>query len=109
MTIRQSGFLKDTVGTYILKDPRATLQYGIDWSEWLEPGDDIAASSWAVETTGTNLIVATTNGSLDGVALVSISSGTTGEIYTVRNTISTDQGYSDTRRFRIKVENRYIP
>ena len=108
MTIRQTGFLKDHLGTYIVKDATAELQYGMDWKEWLEIGDTIVTTTWAVETTGTNLISANSGGQLDGVALVTITSGTVGEIYTVRNTIETQQGYIDSRRFRIKVENRFV-
>jgi hypothetical protein len=109
MTIRQTGFLKDHIGTYIVKDATAELQYGMDWSEWLELGDDIVTTTWTVETTGTSIaLVANNGGQLDDVALVTITGGTVGEIYTVRNTIETDQGYIDSRRFRVKVENRFV-
>jgi hypothetical protein len=109
MTIRQTGFLKDHIGTYIVKDATAELQYGMDWKEWLELGDEIVTTSWAVETTGTSIaLVANSGGQLDSVALVTITGGTVGEIYTVRNTIETEQGYIDSRRFRIKVENRFV-
>jgi hypothetical protein len=109
MTIRQTGFLKDTIGTYIVKDATAELQYGMDWKEWLELGDTITTSTWAVETTGTTIaLVASSGGTLDGVALANVTGGTVGEIYTVRNTIQTAQGYKDARRFRIRVENRFV-
>lgn len=109
MTIRQTGFLKDSVGTYIVKDPTAELQYGMDWKEWLELGDTIVTTDWTVETTGTSVaLVASSGGQLDSVALVTITGGTVGEIYTVRNTIETQQGYVDSRRFRIRVQDRFV-
>ena len=109
MTIRQTGFLKDHIGTYIVKDATAELQYGMDWKEWLELGDEVVTTTWAVETTGTSVaLVANDGGQLDSVALVTITGGTVGEIYTVRNTVETLQGYRDSRRFRIRVENRFV-
>jgi hypothetical protein len=108
MTIRQTGFMKDVVGTYIIKDPDAQLQYGIDWSQWLQLGDALQSATWTVETTGTNAIVAQNNNILDGVSLTTLVHGNPGTIYTVANTVTTQQGYVDTRRFRVKVEDRFI-
>lgn len=109
MTIRQTGFLKDSVGQYIVKDPHAELQYGVDWKQWLELGDAVTTATWVVETvsTGTTL-TASGNSILDGVALTTLVGGDPGSIYTVANTVTTDQGYIDTRRFRVRVENRFI-
>jgi hypothetical protein len=110
MTIRQSGFLKDVTGTYILKDPEANLQYGVDWKDWLETSDQVSTSTWRLETTGTSVdLLVEGVAVLDNVSLASISAGTIGEIYTVANIIETQQGYKDTRRFRVKVEKRFIP
>lgn len=108
MTIKQTGFQRDTVGNYIIKDPQAVLQYGVDWSEWLTTGDNLSDSTWTVETTGTNQITTTSPFILDNVALVTLVAGNPGEIYTVANTVTTDEGWTDTRRFRVKVDNRYI-
>ena len=108
MTIKQTGFQRDTVGNYITKDPSAVLQYGVDWNEWLTSGDSLTDSTWTVETTGTRQLTATGPFILDNVALVTLTSGQPGEIYTVANTITTAEGWTDTRRFRVKVDNRYI-
>lgn len=108
MTIKQTGFSKDSQGTYILKDPDASLQYGIDWSDWLTAGDNLDTATWTVETTGTNAITSTSPFILDNVSLVTLEGGQSGTIYTVANTITTDEGWTDTRRFRVKVEPRFI-
>lgn len=108
MTIQQTGFLRDQQGNYIAKDPDASLQYGVDWSQWLTAGDNLFSSTWTVETTGTNAITYTSPFILDNVALVTLENGQAGTIYTVANTIVTDEGWSDTRRFRVKVEPRFI-
>lgn len=108
MTIKQTGFLKDLAGNYIPKDPQANLQYGVDWRDWLAPGDNLLTSTWQVESTATNAIESTTPFILDNVALVTLTGGVEGEIYTIANTITTDKGWQDVRRFRVKVERRYI-
>lgn len=35
--------------TQFEKDPDSKLDYGFDWTEWLDQGDKIASSSWSVE------------------------------------------------------------
>jgi hypothetical protein len=107
MTIKQTGFLKDVNGTYIPKDPNASLQYGMDWKEWLVQGDTVSSSTWTVETTGTNAVTVADSTILDNVALITIAGGQEGTVYTVANTIVTGDGYVDARRFRVKVEKRY--
>jgi hypothetical protein len=109
MTISQTGYKRDLTGSYIAKDPGATLDYNIDWSDWLPTGDSISTSTWTQESvhTGGNL---TLGGSSVGnnVTSVLISSGQEGEIYTVKNTITTNENLIDVRRFRIRVEKRYV-
>jgi hypothetical protein len=108
MTIKQTGFLKDVNGTYIPKDPNASLQYGMDWSEWLPQGGSLSSSTWTVETTGTNAITVADSTIFNNVALVTIAGGVEGTNYTVANTITTDDGFVDARRFRVKVEKRFV-
>jgi len=109
MTISQTGYKRDLTGSYIAKDPGATLDYNIDWSDWLPTGDSISTSTWTQESvhTGGNL---TLGGSsvANNVTSVLISSGREGEIYTVRNTITTNENLTDVRRFRIRIEKRYV-
>jgi hypothetical protein len=109
MTIKQTGFQKDLKGTYILKDPQAALQYGIDWKDWLNSADTLSTANWTVETTSTNQLTATDGSILDGVALITLNAGSTSTVYTVACKILTSSGYTDVRRFRVLVEPRYIP
>lgn len=67
------------------KDPDATLDYGIDWTNWLETGDSIASSAWEVPT-GLTL---TSQSNTNNKTLVWLSGGTVGTTYTVRNRITT--------------------
>lgn len=105
---QQTGYLQDNRGSYIIKDSQAILQYGVDWQDWLDAGDSITTATFTVETTGTNAIVANAAAISSGTALTTITGGNTGTIYTVACRINTASGYRDTRRFRVKVEDRYL-
>jgi hypothetical protein len=106
-----TGYKKDTVGSYIEKDPSARLVYSMDWSEWLPVGDTLATASYAISTiTGdTAPIVRQSQGVSGGtVSYVELSGGTAKEIYTVTATITTVDGNTDRRAFRLKVINRFL-
>ena len=106
-----TGYKKDTVGSYIEKDPSARLVYSMDWSEWLPVGDTLATASYAISTiTGdTAPIVRQSQGVSGGtVSYAELSGGQAGEIYTVTATITTGNGNTDRRAFRLKVINRFL-
>jgi hypothetical protein len=109
MTISPTAYKRDLVGSYIAKDPGATLAYSIDWSEWLAAGDMIDTSTWTQESvhTGGNLTLSSASVA-NNVTTILIADGAEGEIYTIRNTISTNENLTDVRRFRIRVEKRYV-
>jgi len=109
MTISQTGYKRDLVGSYIAKDPGAVLAYSIDWSEWLPTGDSVTTSNWVQESVHTGGNLTLNNDSIaNNVATINIAAGAEGEIYTVRNTITTNENLTDVRRFRIRVEKRYV-
>lgn len=105
-----SGFKKDTIGSYIAKDPGAYLTYTINWSDWLPGGDNLDTSTFTTSTVSGDAAPLTIAAStiIGSNAVVEISGGTAGEIYTITNTITTTNGEIDKRRFRIKVEDRYL-
>jgi hypothetical protein len=84
------------------KDPKAKLQYGFDWSSWLDSGDTISTSVWTVPTGITEV----SNANDDDSTTITLSGGTAGETYTVANKITTADGYIDERSFDVVVENR---
>ena len=108
----QTGFRQDNLGSYIDKDPEATLVYSLDWTNWLEPGDLIANSQMTVSTiTGDAAPVTISTQGVqinDNVTYVELSGGSTGNVYTVTNTITTANLSVDVRRFRLKVVQRYL-
>lgn len=72
--------------TTFQKDPGATLDYSVDWSEFLETGETITASTWTVPSGLTTVTTSNT----DTKATVWLSGGTLGQSYELVNRITTD-------------------
>jgi hypothetical protein len=112
MTVYNSGFKQDVIGSWIEKDPSAQLVYSLDWAtEWLPQGNTISQVTHAVTTTAgeaTPLTIVSQGIQGAGVTYVELSGGTDGEIYTVTATVTTSDSDIDRRRFRIKVKNRFL-
>jgi hypothetical protein len=69
------------------KDPNSTLDFGIDWTLWLN-GDVITASSWILPAG----ITKTTDTFSAVLTMVWLSGGTARNSYQVTNTITTAAG-----------------
>ena len=90
----------------LLKDPGASLDYGVDWGSEYLSNDVIATSGWAVEPVevGGLLIASQANDLLRST--VSLSGGVAGHLYRLTNTVVTTGGRTDSRSFTIRVEKR---
>ena len=113
MTITQSGFKKDVQGTYIVKDPGSVIVYTIDWSEWLPTNSNISTSSWTISTVtgdGANALAKVSDGITfaNKHTYIEVQKGTDGNTYIAKNTVVTSDGTTDVRRFRIRVQDRYL-
>jgi hypothetical protein len=108
MTTDLRGFRKDREGAYIQKDPQATLDYSVDWSDWLVGADTIATSTWILGTfTGDAApLVNTATASANGIATIFIRGGTDGKIYRITNRITTGSGLTDERYFRLVIKDK---
>jgi len=108
MPISQTGYSLDQQGSYITKDPAATLTYSVDWSDWLPGEETVSTSTFSQESVHTtaNLTVGSA-ATVGGVTSSTISGGAVGQVYTVLNTITTNNGLTDARRFKIRVDKRY--
>lgn len=82
------------------KDPDATLDYSIDWTEWLS-GDTIVSSIWTADTGIT--IVRSSNS--QQITTVWLSGGTNNMSYIVTNRITTAAGRIDDRSFKLSITN----
>lgn len=83
------------------KDPGATLDYSIDWSQWLA-GDTIATSAWTVDNgiTGARYAINPAN----TVVTIWLSGGTLSSTYKITNTITTAAGRSQVQSFQIAIK-----
>lgn len=84
-----------------LKDPDATLDYEVDWLEWLD-GDTINTSTWLTaegisEADTTNTTTAAT---------IWLSGGSVGKVYDVVNRITTVGGRTNDQTIRVRIMNR---
>ncbi|HSC89615.1 MAG TPA: hypothetical protein VLC09_20170 [Polyangiaceae bacterium] len=92
------------------KDPDAILDYSVDWSSWLLPGEQIAEAAWEV-TGGTGLELGTGDRSAnhdETSAWCWLSGGTVDTGYTVRCRVTTTASPArvDDRSFRVSVQER---
>lgn len=84
-------------------DPQAKLDYGFDWTAWLDTTETITASTWASAPTGLTLSAPT----FDTVSTtVWVEGGATGTTYTLTNHVETSAGRADDRNFELVVRQR---
>ena len=111
-----TGFKRDNKGAYIEKHPDANIQYGVDFTDYLNSGDGIASATVTIESiTGdssplqlptdaaTDVII--TGGAVVGIRL---EGGSSGNIYDVDVKIVTEDGDTDSRRFRILIGPKHL-
>lgn len=91
------------------KDPTANLDYGRDWSDWLDEVDDtIASSAWTISP-DPGLVVGTGGKApsfTDKKTTIWLAGGAVGNKFLVSNAIVTVGGRTDERTFEIVVRNR---
>lgn len=79
------------------KDPDATLDYTLDWSEWMVSGDEITDADFIVPA-GLTKVVESNDTTKTTVWL---SGGTVGQSYSIVCRITTSGGRIDDRTFTI--------
>jgi hypothetical protein len=85
------------------KDPESTLDYPIDWSQWLVGADTITgAPVWTVPS-GLTLV---TQANTATIATAWISGGTAGATYLVECKITTTGGRIDERSILVEVKEQ---
>ena len=75
------------------KDPKSKKDYAVDWSLYLESGELLTQVTWEAPSP----LVLSGNTFQDGVAVVWISGGESGQKYNVICEITTDRGLIDRR------------
>jgi hypothetical protein len=84
------------------KDPDATLDYSVEWEQWLPPGDEIVTSAWSVPN-GLTWVSEQLGWTL---ATVVVSGGVLGETYEVVNRVTTALGKADDRSILLTMRHR---
>ena len=110
-----TGFRRDNKGAFIEKHPNANIQYGVDFTDYLNSGDAIASASVSIESiTGDSSPLqlptdANTDVNIAGaVVSVRVEGGTSGKEYDVDVQINTVNGDTDVRRFRIVIGPKHL-
>lgn len=105
----ETGYKQDTQGVYIEKDRLATLTYSMDWSDWLPLGTSISSVTYTLgnpQYNPTPLTIQSSGVQGGNLTYAVLSAGTKGKIYTVTAQITLDNGQTDRRHFRVRVEDR---
>lgn len=95
-----SGFQLDKEGFFIVSTPSDTRDYQIDWSNVLNVGETISASTWGVPVglvSGATAFTAT-------IATQRIGGGRVNTVHRIDNTITTSAGLVYKRGFRLFVK-----
>jgi len=110
-----TGFKRDNDGLYIEKDPSANIQYGLDFTDYLQTGDSVLTATVTLETiTGDATPLAfPTDAATDVVVTnplvnIRVEGGTANNIYTVKCVITTNNGDTDARSFRIVCKEKLL-
>jgi hypothetical protein len=103
-----TGYYQDKEGSWIAKDPQATLTYTMEWEDWLPTGTSITSVDYTHNSRANDAapLVFSTEGIQGTKTYVTISGGTRNRVYTVTAQIVLDNDLQDRRSFRIKVEDR---
>ncbi|HEX8640088.1 MAG TPA: hypothetical protein VF704_02920 [Allosphingosinicella sp.] len=91
--------------SYYLKDPQSRVDYGIDWTAFLD-GATVAASVWTVtpqEPGGIGVEAADFTGTRTAATL---AGGKVGRVYTVTNQVTLTDGHCEERSITLRVEQR---
>jgi len=91
------------------KAPGSTLDYSLDWGSWLQAGEIIVGSTWAITPSqAPQTGDATIQQSAVVIAITTawLQAGVVGVQYTVTNTVTTSLGRVDERSILVDVENR---
>jgi hypothetical protein len=92
--------------TFLLKDPDAALDYGVDWGAEYLNGDILIGSSWSVTPDEPGGIRIAGSSFDPTMATVTADGGLPGRIYRLVNHVTLASGLTDTRTITLRVEKR---
>jgi len=91
----------------MIKDPNATLDFKVDWSEWLDVGESVTAATWLVPS-GLTEETSPPYGQLTDAtsSTIWLSGGEAGGAYLVTCRVTTSSDRIDDRSFWILGRDR---
>lgn len=93
--------------TFHLKDPKAVLDYAIDWgAEYLGTQELLASSDWTAVPEEPGGITVAASDFDTRTSRVKASGGIAGQIYRLVNRVTTSASRTDERSLVIRVEER---
>lgn len=103
-----TGYQEDTDGVYIQKDTEAKLTYTLDWVNWLPQGTSLASVAYTHNSRANDAdpIIIHSSGIQGTKTYAVISGGTANRVYLITSAITLDNGQTDRRAFKIKVQAR---
>lgn len=90
--------------TATAKDPAAVLDYGMDWTDWLDEGETIVGLA-AVSALPAGLVITAVEHA-DNVVSFRVGGGQLGQTYIITCRINTSIGRIDERSLRLPVGDR---
>lgn len=97
------------------KDPGSTLDYPVDWSDWLDDGDEIVTSEWIITPLvdeDNTLTIADGSGDVPAPSFNNerttafVSGGTLGHRYVLTNRVTTAEFRTEDRSRVIEVKEK---
>jgi len=85
-----------------MKDKDSSVDYMIDWTDWLATDETVTASDWTVPA---GLTEVNTDFD-DDSSTIMVSGGSNGTVYALTCTATTNQGRTVQRRVALRVEER---
>lgn len=90
----------------LLKDPRAALDYAVDWAAEYLDTDQVVQSSWSVSPIEDGGLEVVVDHVAPGLATVKAAGGVAGHVYRLTNQVLLASGREDSRSIMIRVEKR---
>lgn len=90
----------------MFKDPQAKLDYQVTWADWLEAGETISTSAFAIDVAPDAILVISSSPASSNTtttATVWLEAGTVGKTYRVRNRITTTSGRTEDKSFDVTI------
>lgn len=98
------GFVNDgrSIPRAPFKDPDSVIDYGCDFTEWLDEGETIDSSTW-LPVSGLTLTYSANTGYITGIT---VTGGEVGKRYILTNRVTTTDGRIEERSMRIVVKQK---